>query len=470
MLASAVSMDVGDLQRLHEVVTRAIEATTVDGVAKVLVDEGMAVLGVPIAGVWLVNGNTLESVYFGGSPIGPWESVPLAGDSPLAVCVRRQEPEWLLSTAEYAARFPESAARMTQPVACVCLPLVANERSIGGAVFASLDSLELSEDERTTLTLIARQCAHALERLRLIDLERKARRDAEQLAQRMNALQAAGARLAAARGMEHTARTIIDDVRAALGGSGVGLWLVEDDVASLFAHEGLPEDIIAAASRLHAGDASPLAKALQTSQPTWIERDEAAAHLHAGANVPLIAEGRLIGAFFVTFDRPHDFDVGDREFLEVYAVHAAQALDRVRLVEATNKLAGRMTALQAIAARLGEARGFDEVTRIVIEEATAAIEASTAALWELDGREIVLCAQVGSPSSVVDAMSRIHVDEVGALPTAVRTRTPQYLENRAAAAGKGQYNAARWAAIEAAAFVPLVARNRLLGVIGLGFS
>jgi signal transduction histidine kinase/CheY-like chemotaxis protein/putative methionine-R-sulfoxide reductase with GAF domain len=474
MLGSGAGMDVSKLQRLHDLVTRAIEATTAAGVAKVLVDAGMAALGASSGGVWLIRAYQLENVHFGGELTAP-QLVSPAGDSALAACVREQESQWLATPAEHAARFPMSAAL----TACACLPLLARGRAIGAAAFASRQTLDLSAD-KVLLSLFTRQCAQALEQLQLIDAERAARRHAEQLALRMDALQAATVRLAAVHGIEQTARTIISDVRTALHGTGVGLWLVEDDVAVLCAHEGWSDAAVTAGARIPMDGKGPLAEALRSRRLMWIERDSAALrfafvpeqwqNVHSGVNVPLVAEGRLIGAFCVTFEQQRTFDVGDREFLDVYAVHAAQAIHRVRLVEETTKLAGRMTALQAIAARLGEARGFDEVARIVIDEAISAIGASTAALWQLQGPDIVLAIQVGSPSSVIENVSRIGIAEGGALAEAVRSRTPQYLESRAVAQERNQFQEVRWAVIEAAAFVPLVAHDRLLGVIGLGFA
>ena len=59
--------------------------------------------------------------------------------------------------------------------------------------------------------MIARQCAHAVERIELVKAERVARERAELLARRMTALQEIAARLGAARGLDEIARVLVDE-------------------------------------------------------------------------------------------------------------------------------------------------------------------------------------------------------------------------------------------------------------------
>ena len=296
-----------DVVALQEVVAKATEATTADGVARVLVEEGTAVLGAAMGGLWTLDGDHLVLAHFaGGQPAGRFQRLPLDADAPLAVCVREKQAIWIADADDYARRFPGSHARLEARVGCACLPLLVGGKPIGGAVFAFEGTRRFTAQEQASLMLIARQCASALERL--------------------------------------------------------------------------------------------------------------------------------------------------------------------RLAAAAEHLAGRMSALQAIASRLAAARGLDEIVRVVIEESVGSIGASTAATWKLVGNEAVLAAQIGAPQAVVDAIARIRLDDRGALADALRTRTGQFIGSREEAAATERFNAQRWEVVQAVAFVPLVAGTRVLGAIGLGFA
>src|SRR5207247_1438194 len=82
----------------------------------------------------------------------------------------------------YATAFPQSEQRARADadadargeMACACLPLVAGQQAIGGLIFAFDQPHEFTSDERSFLGSIARQCAHAIGHLRLLEsLERE---------------------------------------------------------------------------------------------------------------------------------------------------------------------------------------------------------------------------------------------------------------------------------------------------------
>lgn len=176
-------------------IAKATAAPTHIEVARVIVEEGVAAIGGWIGALWLTSpeGNLELLRWTGVEPGRRFRKVPLAGESPLALAVRTATPVWIASRAEYVAAFPQSEQRVTDSatdeqseVACACLPLVAGDGAIGGLMFAYHAEHDFSDDERTFLVSIASQCAHALERLRLLDTlsrlyatEAEARRQAE---------------------------------------------------------------------------------------------------------------------------------------------------------------------------------------------------------------------------------------------------------------------------------------------------
>jgi signal transduction histidine kinase len=181
------------VRRLQEVIAKATAAPSHAEVARVIVEEGVAAIGGWIGALWLATSDVLELVHWVGvEPGRRFRRIPLGSDSPLALAVRTATPVWIASRAEYVAAFPQSEQRVGEQdvagaeVACACIPLVAGEGAIGGLMFAYRAEHDFTDHERTFLVSLASQCAHAVERLRLLEsmrrlyaAEAEARRQAE---------------------------------------------------------------------------------------------------------------------------------------------------------------------------------------------------------------------------------------------------------------------------------------------------
>jgi signal transduction histidine kinase len=362
---------VAQLQRLQELVARATEPTTIDGVARVLVNEGASVLGAAMGGFWLVSGDELALVHHAGEhPPHRFARLALTAEAPLATCVREREPIWLEGCDDYRRRFPASAERLTQGIACACLPLVVGDRAIGGAVFAFIGDRAFAAHERVSLAMIARQCAQAVERIELVKAERVARERAELLARRMSALQEIAARLGAARDLDEITRVLVDESIVAAGAATAALWKVENREAVLVGQIGSSRAVIEAVDRISIDEAGALATALRTKTAQYLESKRAAAArqpmvearwgtIEAAAFVPLVSDGRVLGALGLGFAEPRAFDPSEREMLELFAGHGAQAIARARddaaqrvLAEASSDLASSLDGA-AVLVRVG---------------------------------------------------------------------------------------------------------------------
>ena len=169
--------DFARVRRLQEVIATATAAPTHKDVARVIVEQGVAAIGGWIGALWLATPDgILELVHWlGVEPGRRFRRIPLGSDSPLALAVRTATPVWIASRTEYVAAFPQSEQRVGEPdapaeeIACACLPLVAGDGAIGGLMFAYRAEHDFTDDERTFLVSIASQCAHAMERLRLLE-------------------------------------------------------------------------------------------------------------------------------------------------------------------------------------------------------------------------------------------------------------------------------------------------------------
>ena len=93
---------------------------------------------------------------------------------------------------------------------------------------------------------------------------------------------------------------------------------------------------------------------------------------HALAILPLVVEGRAIGAIALTFPTEIEFDAERRALKATLAQQAAQAIDRVRLYEAERALRQRMTFLADASELLGSSLDYEttlaQLARLAVPE------------------------------------------------------------------------------------------------------
>jgi signal transduction histidine kinase/CheY-like chemotaxis protein len=186
--------DFARVRRLQDVIAKATAASTHLELARLIVEQGVAAIDGWIGALWLTTSEGMLDLvqWVGVEPGRRFRRIPLGSDSPLALAVRTATPVWIASRAEYVAAFPQSEQRVgdhetpADEIACACLPLAAGDGAIGGLMFAYRAEHDFTDDERTFLVSIASQCAHAMERLRLLEsvsrlyaAEADARRQAE---------------------------------------------------------------------------------------------------------------------------------------------------------------------------------------------------------------------------------------------------------------------------------------------------
>ncbi|MEO8607285.1 MAG: PAS domain S-box protein [Chloroflexota bacterium] len=112
--------------------------------------------------------------------------------------------------------------------------------------------------------------------------------------------------------------------------------------------------------------------AIQTRQPVWVknledyrakypemaERLQSVTRSQAIASLPLISDGRVLGAIGMSFPQPRRFDAEDREFLQTIASQCAQAMQRALLYEAEQLARRRVTFLAEASAVLSSSLDY----------------------------------------------------------------------------------------------------------------
>jgi PAS domain S-box-containing protein len=176
--------------------------------------------------------------------------------------------------------------------------------------------------------------------------ERAARAQAERAANRTTRLQMITEGLAQALTVAEIARVLIERGLPGVGAVAGSVGLVSDDgvVIEVIGEFGYPERIARAFQRQPIDGATPLAEAVRTGVPIWREQDDVADERFvdfirraraypSGAALPLIADGRVMGAIGLSFHERRTFGADERGFMLTLAGQCAQAVQRVRLYE-----------------------------------------------------------------------------------------------------------------------------------------
>ncbi len=247
------------------------------------------------------------------------------------------------------------------------VPIIARQHVLGVITFATAESgRHFGPDNLALAEELAQRAAVAVDNARLYAAEQQARSAAEQTAHRMARLQAVTAALADALTADEVGRIVLDQGLAALSANAGAVALVTDDARELEVTSalGYPQALLEAWRRFPRDAPAPLADVVRTQRAIWLDSPAALAihypHLAVGATerersawaaIPLIVDGRAIGAMGFSFAEPRLFTRTDKEFVEALAHQCALALERARLFNvAKTELAERTRAEAALRA------------------------------------------------------------------------------------------------------------------------
>jgi signal transduction histidine kinase len=177
------------LEHLQALTSALAKAVTADDVLDALVAEMGDLVGANIIAVFLLDDSrsSLHVVRSTGLPSEVEErlrDVPLGGDFVIARVARTNQPIWLRTYDEIMAQSPLlRAARTHVAEAWATLPLEGAGGVIGVVALAFRTPQAFSDPLCNFILSVARQSAQAIERARLFDSERRARREAEYVSQ-----------------------------------------------------------------------------------------------------------------------------------------------------------------------------------------------------------------------------------------------------------------------------------------------
>jgi signal transduction histidine kinase/ActR/RegA family two-component response regulator len=490
--------------QLQELTSALSSAVTPAQVATVIADQTVAALGAASAVIFTLSeerhGLQLAGHHgVGAADLDAQRRLDTDAPDPAAVAFRTGEPEFITSRDEYRARYDDDGDEGEPlPGALVALPLLLDARRVGAMLVSFDEPRSFDVETRGFAAMLARQCAQALDRARLYDMERRSREQAALLVE-------AGTLFATSLDPATTLRTLVRLAVPTLGDvctvDVVNAGGTLDMLAA--AHvDRKQEDAIRILRRqfpvARDDTGHPAAKAIRTGKPQVCYQVGGAgaqaatlndAQLRLAASLgaqsavflPLLARGKVLGVLTLG-QVEHRYAPGDVVFLQEFARRAALALDNAALYEAEQRerraaeeAADRARRLQLVTAALSSAVTPAQVADAVLSEGVDALEAIVGVMTRVteDGRTLEVVGSRGLAEGVGEAWHRIPIDAPLPLAEAARTGEPVWINQPAEYLAR--YPTTDSAALsplgnEAIAALPLRVEGRILGALAFRFA
>jgi GAF domain-containing protein len=343
-------------------------------------------------------------------------------------------------------------------------PLEVGERVTGVMHVAMFSPHRFSEEDLQLLRLMAERVAVAIENARLYAAERQARDDAEAAQVRLAFLAEAGALLAGSlrleEGLELLARLAVEFLTDICL---IDLLDEDDSVRRVVALHADPQkqaltDLLKERFAPDPKGPHPAISVMHGRGPMFspemtdefleeMSRDEehflVAKELgfQSYIAVPLVAAGRILGAFtLVSTDPGRRYGADDVTLAEDLARRAGLAVENARLYseaevakESAQRAATRTLVLQTLTAALSEAVTSADVASVVIERALPVLGASAGSVVSSrgDGETLEVVVAEGYPEDVLAQWDTFPMDAPIPLAEAMRTGEPVVVRNAA---------------------------------------
>jgi K+-sensing histidine kinase KdpD len=407
--------------------------------AEAVLREGLAALGAGagVVGVLDEAGDVITVVSGIGYPdstLEKYRHFPLSAPFPLSEAVRLREPIVLHSAEEIRTRYPTLAATIEETGTALVLPLIYEDRAIGGLYFRFREHREFDRNDLGYLMALGRQCAAALQRAQLYQTEYAARRSAQQAAERLVFLAHASEVLGSSLDYETTVAAV-----ARLAVPVIADWCVvhvlePDGTIRMIALEHVDPKMRELARGYFASapptldaphGAGAVIRTGVTEHAEWITDDMIAENMgddpgglevvrriapRSIITVPLTVRERTLGAMtLASAESERRFDERDRALAEDLAHRAATAIDNARLFrdrEQTSRELRDLVQQQEALARLGQQALVDEdldrLFSTTLSLMTSVLDTELATLLEYDAgrRSLRVVSAAGWPANM----------------------------------------------------------------------
>jgi signal transduction histidine kinase len=479
-------------ERLFKITAAIADAVSPAQVFEALVDRVAEAIEASSVALWLVDDQHRHAKLarargYSEAAMQALEVLPLdiRPSIPAIDAIHRGSPIWIPSQAALLEQYPHLRSVAT-PGRCYrasCLPLMAHGYVLGSLAVTIEEASEPAEEERGFLLLVARYASQAIERLRLLEAERRSRSEAAAAANRLDALsRASQAFTESDLDLQSRLRAVASELATTFGGC-INIGLLEPDgflyltavqhpiaeaqtilqdlaaKSPIRVGEGATGSIAATGKSIFLPTIDPEASAASAAPEYRAFLDRYPVYALIGA--PLRGRGRVIGTVTATRVRVGEtYTLEDLRLLEELAERAAGAIDNSRLYQETHEARSRAEQLYRFAQAVAAADRIETVFDAAMDAIERALGATRMAVLTFDADRVMRFRAWRNLSDgyrhTVEGHSPWPADAIAPAPVLVpdAERDPAMASYHALFRSEG---------IGALAFIPLVTRGRLLG-------
>jgi signal transduction histidine kinase/putative methionine-R-sulfoxide reductase with GAF domain len=478
------------LHTLAEISELLARVTAREEIAAYVSQRLRALLGAELCGLVELSMDGKEATLIGAAGLSQelteqFRHYPFDHPSPIRDAVTTGGSVYLEDINEWSMRYPTPPATSFTG-ARVALPLITDNKILGGLTLTFAEARRFSDHEREVLNTVAHHCGTALQRARLF----------EQHAQNtawLTRLHAITASLSAALSKSDVARIIGEHLIETLGAVMTGILELSEDGRDLVLIHALnwSDDQHRHLARFPVDTPLPLRDAVRSRAPVFLE------NIHAWVNagyvappgtlsaspdggrvaLPLLIGEQVIGVLSLTYSTPQKFSVSDREFLMAVANQCAQAIERARLYDAEHaarvaaeQFAGRTELLQRVASALAGAMTRAQVASATTEQIQEWIKPEASAVIELseDGMMLRVLHAEGLRNPHIRESCSLNTQ----IPAADVIRTGSAIYFASPAEWQARYPSGSIVGEKrnALAALPLMVERRAIGALSMSFA
>jgi signal transduction histidine kinase len=278
-------------------------------------------------------------------------SVGLATETQVALertVIEARAPGVVWRSCSAAAGDALGALAAAEGIASVAaLPIRCGDVVIGHLVLLSRRPRSAVDEDAVLAALIAGHLGRVIEVARLRQSQVQLQKSADETGDRMRRLGRIAGALSSAPTARDVCTLIVDEAHAALGADWSGVWLLDGKgkQLELIASQGGPDQPRETKTYPLTAE-NPLCLAVRSNESMWLEtwQDFAQRFPTSEARVrhsppvsfgclPLRIDDKMIGGLVVTFFKQRAFAADERAFLNLFAQHCAQGIERARLYD-----------------------------------------------------------------------------------------------------------------------------------------
>jgi len=308
-----------------------------------------------------------------------------------------------------ARKYVRQIVRMLRVPQSIGAPLIVEGEVIGALTVQSND---LTEGDIPAVTAFAHQVAAAWHRARLYEqaqqeiIERKrAEESLRQHARRLKVLREIDQAILAAQSPQAIAQATLAHIRELIpcqrasvatfdleAKEGTMLAVHANGATELGEKSLIPLSDFGVTEALRRGEVNVVDDILALPSPTSVTQKLRAEGVRSYVNVPLIAQGKLIGTFNIGADHPRAFSPDHVEIAQEVADQLAVAIQNAQLLETERRRRAELEALRRASLRLTASLELQPVLETIIDQAFHLVSADNAHIFLYDGEQLTFGA------------------------------------------------------------------------------